>query len=116
MHGHFCLGSKILLLLVTKCENGHAAVHTRPPCPTIQMAREEAEMVMFESVRQVLAAGGVSACQARPRSASWHHMLLFRIDESCVTSHPSHLAIEAIGVCYFAFMGQASECCMACRL
>ncbi|KAK9841814.1 hypothetical protein WJX81_004744 [Elliptochloris bilobata] len=39
------------------------AVHAEPPCPTLAMARAEAEMVMFESVRQVLAACGVSARQ-----------------------------------------------------
>ena len=86
-------------MLVTKCEYGFAAVHTRPPCPTIQMAREEAEMVMFESVRQVLAADGVSARQARPGSASWHHMLLFRIGGSCMALHPWHLAIKAFDFC-----------------
>ena len=69
-------------------------------------------MVMFESVRQVLAAGGVSARQARPGSASWHHMLLFRIGERCAALHPSHLATKAIE--NFTFMGQAGECCMAC--
>jgi len=42
-----------------------AAVHALPPCPTMAMARAEAEMVMFESVRQVLAACDVAARQVR---------------------------------------------------
>ena len=64
-------------MLVANREYGGAAVHARPAIPTMEMAREEAEMVMFESVRQVLAAGGVSARQVRPWLASWQHMILF---------------------------------------
>lgn len=66
-------------------------------------------MVMFESVRQVLAAGGVSARQARPGSPSWHHMLLFRIGESCVALHPSHLATEAFEICVSLSWGRRAS-------
>lgn len=41
-----------------------AAVHTVPHTISMKAAREEAEMVMFESVREVLA-----ACKLKPRQA-----------------------------------------------
>ena len=62
---HACINARTIAVTEEHAACGRAAVHADPPCPTMANARAEAEMVMFGSVRQVLATCGVSALQVR---------------------------------------------------
>lgn len=71
-HAAYCHMPSLQQAPLTQGACGRAAVHADPPCPSIAKARAEAEMVMFESVRQVLATCGVSARQARQTESAWN--------------------------------------------
>ena len=60
-----CMWSVVMHVVGCNACGRHAAVHSVPASISMKAARVEAEMVMFESVREVLA-----ACNLKPRQAS----------------------------------------------
>ena len=48
-----------------------AAVQAKPPQISMQAAREEAELVMFTSIKELLDSCGMSPRQVRARTAPW---------------------------------------------
>jgi hypothetical protein len=94
-----------------RCARGRcAAIQHKPPQISMRAAREEAELVMFTSIKQALDGAGLTPRQVRPSAAARRRAGTGRLRQgsACWVGGPHRQRARAVSACTRCFMSSPS--------